>query len=303
MKELIHDASFLKGFDLLEPNTNSNRALSGVLDYNGEAQGKTRDWQMSQWWNPKDWDFINSEFIKEGEGLYTYVNISRRVFVDQPRNAITLELDSGVEYKHLYGRPRYEGENWSHVLLEQNFKEPQRVGELNKIIVSLDFMLNFDLNVKPGQKIPCSQATWYFTFTNPKNGDPHYESQKLTNPNDFFWFGLPIYDSRYRHLMGYKHVDSGFVGATNKLIYCIPSRKYLKRRILPGRPYHIEINILPFVEKAFKYGKHHGALEGTEWENVVFNYTNLGWEMPGSFKSSITFSNISIKVERKDSNL
>jgi len=295
MKQLLSDVGFEKGFKLLIPYTNPERAASGHLDYKGLAKGNP-DWMMSQWWNPIDWDFINADFKVEN-GNYIYTNISRKVLVNPKERLITLELDSGKEYMHRFNGNRKDGESWSHVLLEQDFKEPQKIHELKEVLVSCDFRLDFDENLDKNQPVPCSQISWYFTVTDPKNGDTHYESKMPDEPNEFFWFGLPIYDSRFDNLDGCKIIDSGFTGATNKLIYTISSKNYLKEPVKPGKDYHLEIDILPFILEAYKYGKDNGALKNSKFEDLILNYMNLGWEMPGSFHSSITFKNLSILVK------
>lgn len=299
-QDLLNDTSFEEGFDLLTTSTLNGRALSGVLNYGGEAKGDTRSWQLSQWWTHND--FINSDFKKLGEGKYEYSNDSRTLTVDTKNKAVTLDLNSYVEYMALLGHSRTGSEQWSHMLLEQSFKNPAKLSELEHLYVYLEFCLNKDENLDKDQLIPCSQISWYFTVTDVKNGDPTYESGKEDGEaNDFFWFGLPLYDSRYDFVQDYKHVDTGFTGATNKLIYTYGSNHFLKEKVKIGKTYTVAMDILPLIKEAYLYGLKNGAMQESNWTDLYVNYMNLGWELPGSFHSSITLKNLIIKADKKES--
>jgi hypothetical protein len=297
--ELLNDTSFEEGFDLLTTSTNNGRALSGVLNYGGEAKGDSRSWQLSQWWTHND--FINSEFTKLDTGKYEYKNDSRTLTVDQANNSVTLDLNSYVEYMTLLGHSRTGSEQWSHMLIEQSFKNPAKLSDLSHLYVYLEFTLNIDENLDPNQAIPCSQISWYFTVTDVKNGDPTYESGKGEGKdNDFFWFGLPLYDSRYDFVGDYAHVDKGFTGATNKLIYTYGSKNFLPEKVKIGKQYSVFLDILPIIKDAYIYGLQNGAMENSNWTDLFVNYMNLGWELPGSYHSSITIKNLSIKAVEKE---
>ena len=291
-KELINDNAFLNGFDLLTPSTNNGRNLSGVLNYNGESKGSPK-WQMAQWWTHND--FINADFKKVSNGIFDYQNDSRHLFVNQNTKTIQMDLNSHVEYQALYGRTRKSNESWSHFLIEQNFDEPEYLNKLSEINVHLEFVINKSIDMDEGQEVPCSQVTWYFTITDVKNGDARYESGN----NDFFWFGIPLYDSRYEYVNGYKNVDSGFEGATNKLIYSMDNKDVLKTKVEVGKKIVLDYDILPEIKKAFLFGLERGAMANSDWKDLCINYMNLGWELPGAYDVSLSVSNISVICKEK----
>ena len=41
-------------------------------------------------------------------------------------------------------------------------------------------------------------------------------------------------------------------------------------------------------------------MQNSSWDRLVLNYMNLGWELPGSFESGITISELSVRIERRD---
>lgn len=293
--ELLSDEKYIDGFQLLSTSTENKRNISGWIINNGKEALRLPKWQMAQWWTHND--FIKSNYIQISDTKYQYKNDSRTLILDEDKGELTMELNSYVEYMHKLGHSRTGNEGWSHFLIEQSFEKAAKLVDCEKIIVTFDFKINECTNLDLFQLIPAASFLFYMTITHPKNGDTAYQSGE--NDNDFFWFGLPIFDSREDYVKGYYHVDSGFTGATNKLIYSIPGTKFLKEKIQYGKQYHVEIDILPYLHEAYKFGKENGALKNSSFEDLVVNYMNLGWELPGSFKVSSTISNLQISIIKK----
>lgn len=301
MKEILKDTSFETGFDLMTTSTTNGRALSAYLDYNGEAKDSNitpHPWQMSQWWTP--YDFKNANFKKNNDGSFEYENESRHIKVNLKEKELTMDLNSYTEYQKLFGHSRNGNENWSHLLIEQNIENAPKIIDLKHVYASLEFSINEATDLDPGQNVPAAQFLWYFTITDPKNGNTAYESENGGKRNQFMWFGLPLYDSRYDFVESYTHADTGFVGATNTVIYSISNRNYLNEKIQFGKTYKIELDILPYIKEAFLYGFSQGAMENVEYSDLVLNYMNLGWELPGSYKASATIKNLSTKIIKKE---
>ena len=300
MKEILTDTSFQTGFDLMSTSTNNGRAFVSYMDYEGEAKEKEASphpWQMAQWWTP--YDFKDARCDKLDEGVYEYKNESRRVKVDTNTGELTLDLNSNLEYQKLFGHSRNGDENWSHILIEQNIKDCPKLFDLEHVYVELEFCINKCENLDPDQKVPAAQLLWYFTITDPKNGDTDYESEVDGVTNQFMWFGIPLYDSRYDFVEQYAHADAGFVGATNTVIYSISSRNYMSEKLVIGKTYKIYFDALPFIQEAYLYGFKNGAMENVEYTDLVLNYMNFGWELPGSYDASATIKKISAKIVRK----
>lgn len=291
---LISDANFSNGFRLLEPRDDGKRVEAKILNYDGAATGDYK-WEMSQWASP--FNFKDANYSVTDKDTYLYKNVNRSVEVDTKNNAITLNLDSYAEYMERYGQSRTGSENWSHLLLEQNFENPANISLIKYAVAHLEFIINKSENKDLSQPIPCAQLTWYFTITDVRNGDSRYQSGN--DDNDYMWFGLSIYDSRYPYLSESSHVDAGFNGATNRLIYGMDSRNYLPENLEIGKEYVIDIDILPFIKRAYLFGIQNGALENSNLSDLVINYMNIGWELPGSYDVSLTLKNMSVYTEEK----
>lgn len=275
LEELLLDTKFESGFDLMTTSTTNGREVIKHIDYNGQAKkSETTPWKMAQWWTP--FDFKDATYRKEKD-THHYENQSRHLSVNPKTGELVLDLNSYPEYIEKLGHSRTGSENWSHFLIEQDFKNAPKLCETKRVIVDLTFSIDRSINMDKSQSIPCAQISWYFTVTDPKNGDTGYQSKGDTN--DFFWFGLPLYDSRYDFLSPYHHVDAGFEGATNKLIYSLGSNTYLEEKIQIGKTYNVKLDILPYIKEAFLYGVVNGAMADSDWTDLVLNYMNLGWEL------------------------
>ena len=298
MEELISDPNFQTGFDLMTTSTENGRTVARYLDYGGEAKNvSSHPWKMAQWWTP--FDFASAPMRKTEEGAYVYENVSRYLEVDPSKGQMTMRLNSYKEYMEKFGHSRVGTENWSHFLIEQDFASAPKLSELKHVYVHLKFKITPNVDLDPGQAVPCSQITWYFTITDVRNGDSGYQSGN--NDNDFFWFGLPLFDSRFPFVNEYHHVDSGFVGATNRLIYSMGSDTYFDTPVQVGEERVLELDILPYIKRAYLYGYDNGAMPNSSWGDLVLNYMNLGWELPGSFDSGVTISELSVRIERRES--
>lgn len=288
--ELLDDTSFSNGFGLRGVSTTmGSEVFRHLTTDNVDAE---YNWDMAQWWTKYDFQYADYEKVN---GVHIYSNESRTIKVDTSNKSLYMKLLASKEYDS----PRVEGQNWPHLLIEQTSSKAFPVASANQVIVSIDFTIYSCENMMSkkdySENLHAAQFLWYFTLTNilPEG----YEGTDLGKNGDFFWFGIPLFDSRYPNGVGsYKHVDSGFVGATNKLIYSISNKTYLDNPIEYGKTYHIEVDILPYLKEAFIYGVTNGALSNCQWANMYIGYMNLGWELPGTFDVESEIKNISCKV-------
>lgn len=288
--QLFDDLSFSNGFGLKGVSTNDgSKVFRHLTTDNADCDYV---WQMGQWWTKYDLKDAEYEYV---DGVHIYKNESHEIKINTAKKSLYTKLLGSKEYD----KPRVNGENWPHILIEQSNKKVPIAGA-KKVIASLDFNIircdNMMSEEEYNAGTHAAQYLWYLTLTNyiPTDSDP----EKVGTNGDFFWFGIPIYDNRSpKGVEEYKMIDQGFVGATNKLIYGMSSREYLSELPLQfGKTYHIEIDILPYLITAYIYGISNGALKNTKWENMYLGYMNFGWELPGTFDVESEVSNISVKV-------
>lgn len=289
--QLLDDNHFKTGFDLKSTTTLDGSTVVKNLDYNGEAEPKDRQiWQMAQWWTP--FNFKDAPYRKS-ENTHIYENESRLLGVNTEEGSLRMRLDSWKEYENLFcGSRTRPSQNWSHFLIEQTFSKQPRIMDMSSLRLSLDFQIDeitlFDED-HFNPSLHTAQFVLYLTVRNVKK-------------NQFFWFGLTLYDYRGNGNDVTYSIDKGFEGATNSLIYSIGRRDFLNGQLPKvGTPYQIDVDLLPFIQDAIIFGstneKIGKPLEGWEMQDTYVNYMNFGWELPGSFRIDSTFENLSLVAE------
>lgn len=287
VKEILADINFQKGFGVMGAcgDEFSYRIFRELKDpRNPDA---SFDWRIAQWASHHS---LAKEYkIYETADAVVYENISKRISCYRT-GGIQLECFTSKEYE----RPRKSGEAWVHLLIEQVLQGQQRVHfrEMKHLYMSLDFTVTKceqkmrEEEYDPG--LHAGQAVWYITIENELSEEVTPEGRP-----DYFWFGMPVFDSRMTANDDNYFLDKG----TKKLIYCIGSNTLYGGATQTGKRYRWTYDILPAVRKAFGIARENEFLPGAEFDHMVIGSTNFGWEMPGTFDGSIRAEKISIAYE------
>ena len=286
--ELFDDPSFSTGFHLKSVSTSDAHVVKH-LDYDGAAIESSRDiWNMAQWWTPFDFQYAP---YKYEDGYHIYQNESRTLKVNTEKQEIHMQLNSWLEYQERFGGSRVEtSQTWSHFLIEQNFSTSMMLSQLNSLVLSFDFEIPtvqlFD-EEHYNPSVHAAQFIMYFTIRN-------------TEFNNFFWFGVPLFDNRGNEANPSYNIDQGFEGATNSLIYRMGQKDFLPNGVEVGKKYSVNVDLIPFLQEALITGSTQTSnppLKGWDWNNCYINYMNCGWELPGSFNIESNMSNLSLMAE------
>jgi len=79
-------------------------------------------------------------------------------------------------------------------------------------------------------------------------------------------------------------------------IYTLGSKSYLKEKVEVGKRQKVRYNILPEIQKAIDTAHQRGFISNSTREDMFFDGTNIGWEIPGVFDAGITFYKLSVEV-------
>ncbi len=190
-------------------------------------------------------------------------------------------------------RPGAETFNpWVHLLLSQGdtLKTPM-LHTLESLVVELEFELTeFRSAVK---NPPDTQAAQFQLFLYLRGVDTE-------NPNrykNFTWFGISVFDNRKDFTDDYAARD--FAMQNGQFIYTIGSKHTLRDKVEVGKRRRIKIDILPHVKKALEIGHARGFMEGTRYEDTLFDGMNIGWEIPGLFDAGMTVHRFSITAKSR----
>lgn len=278
-REVILDRGFNNGIKVLGHASSDPAPIDTFFPF--DASMETIHWLLPQWGTKLVMQDITPQLI--GDTIF-YSNPAKKVsFVTNKEQTIeiTLQVTASSEYE----RPRIMSEEWPHLLLEQYFTTPLRLIEVEQLIYQTRCKLLHCIN-RMGDDyrsdLHTAQFSQYFTIQDNNKASENY--------GDFFWFGLPLYDYRYKNTELYAALDMGKDDASNKFIYSVASGDIFERTLHDKQWVDIEKDILPFIKEAFETARKRGYLSGSKFEDLVVSTMNVGWEVPGTFDCALTLT-------------
>jgi len=119
------------------------------------------------------------------------------------------------------------------------------------------------------------------------------------NSNDYgnyFWFGVPFYDSRHDIPPSYKAKDVGKADATGRFIYTIDGENVTSEPLKENQWAEIEIDLLPYIKAGLQEAVKRGYLTDSNPGNYAVVGMNMGWELPGTFDASIQVRDLGLRA-------
>jgi predicted phosphodiesterase len=276
---LLLDTHFRRGFLLSYPDSKKGAAAEAVLNL-GDSNNKPI-WRLCQWGTK--YSLANARCMNNADGDVSYGNDAKKVLVgaeDSDNRDLILEIKASAEYGN---RARKQGESWPHLLVEQQACEVYPLEKLAR--------LDFDLGIR---RLYCENRM----ATGTCNPDLHAAQFQMflvvsdinKNSNDFgnyFWFGVPLYDSRYDIPPSYKAKDGGKADATGKFIYTIDGENVASEPLKENQWAEIDIDLLPYIKAGLQEAVKREYLTDPNPSDYAVVGMNMGWELPGTFDASI----------------
>ena len=208
---------------------------------------------------------------------------------DSDNRDLILEIRAGCEYGN---RARKHGESWPHLLVEQQACEVYSLEKLTR--------LDFELGIK---RLYCENrmAT---DACNPSLHAAQFQmflvvsniNKSSKDSGDYFWFGVPFYDSRYDIPPSHKAKDGGKADATGKFIYTIAGENVTSEPLKENRWAEIEINLLPYIKAGLEEAVKREYLKDSNPGDYAVVGMNMGWELPGTFDASIQIRDLGLQA-------
>lgn len=282
---LIRDSEFKNGFAIYGPTHEDGMTAqyAGVSKTTG-----VQAWNIAQWANynhPLDAKTTRTN-LENGGFIYETPTCKLSVH-DSHDYLIRLELRTDAEYK---GRIRKNGEEWPHLLLEQNdvidYYPP--MGEWKKLSYRISIMPEY-LKCNAGEEdmdpsLHAAQLVHYLAVWDPV-------------AQDGFWFGLTFWDNRHEVFPGYMSEDVGKDDCTHKMIVVDPILEYTDKAPSLGQWTDIECDLLPRIRKGVENAKARGYLRDAQFERMKIVSTNIGLEIPGSYNMAFRIRALSLLGE------
>ena len=292
--QIIPDLSFMSGMKLItqKDHKHGDRYQTfGNHGFYGEEVTAPL-WKLAQWDSGPDL----SECIIESDDKTITDGRWRTFAYDPDENMMTFSLDTSAYYN---GNPSVEGNYWPHLLIEQSDFGYAKLGASQKkflrcssenLILSMDIRLgDYEKTRIDGDWVRAAQFLLYFYV-------------KGTSTNDFCWFGVQLFDSRWDHHGNETGYDGGKPDASSAMIYSIgtshvyPDKNLWKDDIpVPnGEWVHIEIDLKPYLEEMFERGSEDRYFKAKSLDDLCINGMNIGWETIGTFKHTMYVKNLSL---------
>ena len=287
--EIMQDTLFERGFALtpLDPAiVNAGGGFENTyldtLDFNKD--GSQPVWMLAQWYSK--YDLADILPIVGLDGSIAYSNEGKKIALF-PDHSLWLEVIASQEYDSA----RENGQHWPHLLISQSFNEGSpNVGEVDRLDFSMELKLEKCENMMEARSYNVSlhtaQTPFYFMIVN--------DNVNSTDYNNRIWFGLPSFDYRYSTLRDDEMViwDIG----TSTFIYGVPETSIWGNVSLHDGNWHkTHIDIKPMISRALEAMREHDVFTNTSLDDLSIISMNFGWEVPGTFDSSIRLKGISLK--------
>ena len=285
-RPLLLDTRFRRGFLLSYPDSKKGHAAESVLDL-GDSDNKPI-WRLCQWGTKHSLAKVRCNHDSHGD--VSYGNDAKKVLVgaeDSDNRDLVLEIRGGSEYGN---RARKQGESWPHLLIEQQVCETYPLEKLAR--------LDFDLGIKrlycenrmaTDTCNPSLHAAQFQMFLVVSNIDKNAKDY-----GNYFWFGVPFFDSRYEIPPAYKAKDAGKSDATGKFIYTIAGEKVTPEPFKENRWAEIDIDLLPYIKAGLQEAVKRGYLKDSNSGHYAVVGMNMGWELPGTFDASIQIRDLAL---------
>lgn len=297
--EVISDASFRNGFALLPPDFKTIREKGGVEKAIADtlvfsSSSAAPSWRIAQWHSRYSLARSIAEkkksFLKTGKNYAReYANETKRIERSR-QGTLLLEINTAPEYEH----PRRQGEQWPHLLVEQDFARRPNMGRVESLAFTMALKLvscvRSMLDSEYDPALHTAQSPLFFILKNTNRQSADY--------NKFIWLGIPSYDYRYRNM--FTHEIVSWDVASNTYIYNIPQIDvWGDIHFDDGKWHRLSVDLLPYVRECLSYMKKKGFFTATSLSDLEITGMNFGWEAPGAFYAAIALKGLSLYAREK----
>jgi hypothetical protein len=249
-----------------------------------EKQDVLPVWQMCQWHSK--YDLAGTQAVRHSDNSIAYSNQGKKI-VRYADGSLLLDITTSTEYEH----PRREGEDWPHLLVQQDFPKMPNIGKVKQLNFSMQLKLEKCENkmgtAEFNRNLHTAQSPFYFILRNTNKESEDY--------NASIWFGIHSFDYRYTRMSETESI-SWDIG-TSMYIYTVPQKPVWGDISFQDNQWHkAQADILPLIIKAVNAMKAKGLFQATSLFDLVLTGMNFGWEIPGTFDAAIVVKEISLKV-------
>lgn len=289
---LLDDTRFERGFTVWSPEPGSHVSQGVIRPWPGEGEPV---WGLAQWHSR--FTLAQAERVERDDGSVRYFDGAKSV-VFYPPDAeadLALGLDGATEYRR---KAPAAGDPWPHLLAERSLAAHPRLTELETVRLSVRYRLvRAQLDEPPGHdpRRHTAQFVFYITVQN--------RNRQSSGFGDYYWFGVPMYDARYRFPREHKARDVGSdrKPATGKFIFNPSGEVYTSQSAHDGDWVTIEKDLLPLMREGLNTAWQRGYLrDSQDPADYRLGGMNTGWEVTGCWNVELQIDQLRLEAVRKE---
>jgi hypothetical protein len=270
---LLGDTQFRHGFTVWAPAPGKH-VKQGII--RPGASTAEPAWGLAQWHSRYTLADAKPEPLPGGSIRFFDGAKGVTFFAPGSEADISLALDAIAEYADAAPPP---GAPWPHLLAERSLAQHPSVTELKSLQFAIRFRLVKDTILRPtgfDLNRHTAQFLFYLTVQNRNRQSAGY--------GDYLWFGVPMYDTRYRLPRAHKAVDrsSEQKRGTGKFIFNPAGERYTTQSAHDHQWVTIEKDLLPLIHEALRTAWERGyLLDSQAMSDYQLGGMNMGWEVTG----------------------
>jgi hypothetical protein len=274
IEPLLDEVRFQRGFKVVPPAWPPQVSVRVIRP---GADAADPGWSLSQWYSRFNLADAPAKTLPGGAVQYRDAAKSITFFPDRGEADLGLGLNGTTEYR---GTPPRIGDAWPHLLAGRPLlARPSLTGPSALRFVIRYRLVRAEVHRPPGFDAARHTAQFNFYLIIANRG------AKSAGKGDYYWFGVPMYDARWRQPPPLMARDSGTdrkVG-TEKFIYNPASQTYTAQSAHDGKWITIDKDLLPLIREGLRAAWDHGFLGGShDAADYAPADAFFGWEVTGT---------------------
>lgn len=288
---LLDDTRFERGFHVFSPVAES-RVVERAMQPNGSSPAPL--WDLVQWHSRFTLSKASKELLPNGSVRFADGAKAVTFFPPEAEADVSFAVDGSIEFDGHASKP---GDPWPHLLAERSLLSHPALAEMKSLPFAIRYRLaKGEVTHPPGfdATFHSAQFTLYLIVQN--------LNQESAGFNDYFWFGIPMYDARYRLPVAHKAIDVGSdkKPATGKFIFNPAGKRYTTQSAHDGDWVVIEKDLLPMIREGLETAWQRGYLQDShEMSDYRLSAMNVGWEVTGPWNVEMQVAGLRLEAIMK----
>jgi hypothetical protein len=282
-RDLVRDPHFQNGFHLLAPEQGKRVAYADVA---GPVSSNSV-WDLGQWASRFP---LQTGDLRSSPDAWICSNRAKQVVVALPGDPaadLSLAVNGSVEYDSQARKSL--AEPWVHLLVQQDFEQQPSLTALAALNFHLEARLKRSVLANTNGYTPSLHAAQFTVYLTVANRNP-----KAPGYGECFWFGVPIYDDRYRLVPDYEAQD---FGATRLFIFTPGTERFTSKSTHEREWVVFDKDLLPLIRQGLEHAWARKFIVGSrDFADYRPLGIFIGWEVPGIFDVEMQMRNLSLKA-------